>query len=322
VLGTLLCSVTTLMYAYVHSVIELLIVRTLNGAFSSFITPVAGAYIATIAPKNKLGEYMGLFSSSIGMGFATGPLIGGVLAKWFGIRSPFYFCSALAFIAFVLSYIKLKNVRVNNEGRCEYVNKNILYEKVSTKNKFSLEYITKSFLIAYGINTTYMSINTGIMVYLAVYATKYGVGLDLVGFLIAFTNLVMGLLQRRFGRIYDKIGMSIVYGGLLTSSIGLYLLSLSHTFIMMLISLTLVSIGGAMFGPGINALAMSDVPNNKKGSAMGLFTTSLNIGMFLGAVFLGYVADMVGLSKMYQFSSILIVAVLIIVVFLTIRKNK
>ncbi len=309
VVGTFFCAIFTFSYAFVTSVIGLVIIRTLNGAFSSFITPVAGAYMASIAPKQKLGEYMGIFSSSIALGFAFGPVIGGVLAQYYGITTPFYFCGALTFLAFLVSLIKLKNILVLKDGTFKYTNKIIFTKKDNVKNHkqkmFSLEFFkNKYFSAAYIINMAYMATTAGIMGYLAIYATGYNVSLSQVGFLIAFTNLLMGGLQKVFGKLYDKKGNILIIIGLIISGIGVIGLSQSSSFIEMLVSLSISAIGNAIYGPAINALSMSSVEPHRKGGAMGFFTTSMNIGIFLGSVVLGFVADYVGLSNMYIFAAI------------------
>jgi len=278
---------------------------------------VAGAYVATVAPKGKLGEYMGLFNSALPLGFSLGPLIGGVIAKWYGIEAPFYFCGALSFLSFLVCLFKLKNIKINRDGSFTYVSKLIVkYEGSVKRGFFSTKFLRdRCFFSAYIINLIYYVVNTGIIAYLAVYASDY-IGLDQVGILIASTNLTMGTLQRKFGEIYDRggtYGTLLVCRGLLLSALGFYLLSIFSSFFTTLppilkifSALELVAIGGAMYLPAVNSLAMKGVSMEDKGMAMGLFTTSLNIGMFLGAVVLGYLADLFGLSNMYKISSIVL----------------
>jgi MFS family permease len=306
-IGTFFCGIFTLSYAFVVSVIGLIFVRVLNGVFSSFITPVAGAYVASIAPKERLGEYMGLFSSAIALGFATGPLIGGFLAEWYGLTTPFYFCGAITFFAFIISYFKLKNIIVNKNGEFQYTTK-LLFNKSDNLQNYrqkliSFEFLkNKYFLASYVMNTTYMATTAGVVGYLAIYAYSFNIGLGQVGFLIASTNLVMGLLQRAFGKLYDKKGNILIIIGLIVASVGVWSLSESYSFLTMLGALMIMAVGNAIYTPAINALSMKEISAHKKGSAMGFFTTSLNIGMFIGAVVLGFVADYVGLSNMYKFA--------------------
>ncbi len=304
VIGTFFCSVFTTLYAFVNSIFMLVLIRMLNGAFSSFITPVAGAYISLIAPKNKLGEYMGIFGSSISLGFAFGPLIGGFLAQYINMRAPFYFCGIITFIAFLICLFKLKNVYVKND-EVIYINKLIIFQKKNiSKKKFNLKYLKdKNFLIGFILNLFYTFNLAGIMSYFAIYASKY-ISLFLVGFLISYTNFLSGILQKIFGRMYDKVGNILILISVVLISLGIYSLSFSKTLALMFFSITLISIGGAIFSPSINALTMKNIPYEKKGMAMGLFTTSLNIGIFLGAVILGFVADKIGLANMYKDTAI------------------
>jgi len=316
-IGTFFYGFFTILYPFANSVVHLMVLRILNGISSSFINPVAGAYVATVAPKGKLGEYMGLFNSALPLGFSLGPLIGGVIAKWYGIEAPFYFCGALSFLSFLVCLFKLKNIKINRDGSFTYVSKLIVkYEGSVKRGFFSTKFLRdRCFFSAYIINLIYYVVNTGIIAYLAVYASDY-IGLDQVGILIASTNLTMGTLQRKFGEIYDRAGtygVLLVCGGLLLSALGFYLLSIFSSFFTTLppilkifSALELVAIGGAMYLPAVNSLAMKGVSIEDKGMAMGLFTTSLNIGMFLGAVVLGYLADLFGLSNMYKISSIVL----------------
>ncbi|AXI25933.1 MFS transporter [Methanofervidicoccus sp. A16] len=319
-IGTFFYGFFTILYPFANSVVHLMVLRILNGISSSFINPVAGAYVATVAPKGKLGEYMGLFNSALPLGFSLGPLIGGVIAKWYGIEAPFYFCGALSFVSFLVCLFKLKNIKINRDGSFTYVSKLIVkYEGSVKRGFFSTKFLRdRCFFSAYIINLIYYIVNTGIIAYLAVYASDY-IGLDQVGILIASTNLTMGALQRKFGEIYDRggtYGTLLVCGGLLLSALGFYLLSIFSSFFTTLSpilkifsALELVAIGGAMYLPAVNSLAMKGVSMEDKGMAMGLFSTSLNIGMFLGAVVLGYLADLFGLSNMYKISSIILTVV-------------
>ena len=317
-IGTFFYGFFTLLYPFAKSVIHLIVLRILNGISSSLINPVAGAYVATVAPREKLGEYIGLFNSALPLGFSLGPLVGGMIAKWYGIEAPFYFCGALSFLSFLICLFKLKNIRINRDGSFTYVSKLIVKEEGTVKGTFfPLKFLRdRCFLSAFMVNLAYYVVNTGIIAYLAVYVGDY-IGLDQVGILIASTNLTLGILQRKFGEIYDKTGgIFLIYGGLLLSALGLYLLSISPQYLKstplllkMFSALELVGIGGAMYLPAVNSLAMKRVDIEEKGAAMGLFTTSLNIGMFLGAVLLGYLADLLGLSNMYKVSSLILILV-------------
>ncbi|XRO75070.1 MFS transporter [Methanocaldococcus sp. 28A] len=305
VCGTFFYGVFTLMYNFVSTVLGLLIVRTFTGIFSAFVTPVAGSYIAAIAPKTRLGEYMGIFNSAITLGFGVGPFIGGFLADIYGIKTPFYFCGFLGILAAIISYMKLEDIVFNENTK----NRNIK----NISNLFSFEFLkNRNFLASFIINTSNVMINAGIFAYLALYATNYDITLTQVGAMIASTNILMALLQRTFGKLYDKFGNVMIIIGIFIISFGMYLLSISTTFLSMIISLIIVAVGSSISSTATTSLAVKDIPTHRKGEAMGLFTTSINIGMFIGAVSFGFLADILGIANMYKFSSIFSIIVGII----------
>ncbi|CAB3289034.1 Major facilitator superfamily [Methanocaldococcus lauensis] len=295
VIGTFFYGVFTLMYNIVGSVLGLLIIRSITGFFSAFVTPIAGSYVANLAPKERLGEYMGIFNASINLGFAIGPFIGGFLADMYGIQTPFYICGFLGILASIIALIKLEELPIKREV------------EININKLFSIEFLkNRLFLLSYIINTLSIISNASIIVYLAIYAVSFKITLTQVGFMIASTNILSALLQRYIGRLFDKFGIVVIILGIIILSIGMYLISLSTTFFTLIFSLMVVAIGMAMVGTSAMSLAIRDIPPERKGEAMGLFTTSFNIGMFFGAVIFGVLADFVGLSNMYKISSILV----------------
>ncbi|MEO2117810.1 MAG: MFS transporter [Methanocaldococcus sp.] len=302
VCGTFFYGLFTLMYSFVSSVLGLLIVRVFTGIFSAFVTPVAGSYIAAIAPKAKLGEYMGIFNSAITLGFGVGPFIGGTLADMYGIKMPFYICGFLGILASIISYMKLEDIVFNENTKKRNLRK--------ISNLFSFEFLkSRNFLSSFIINISNVMINSGIIAYLALYAISYNISISHVGFMIAVTNILTALLQRSFGKLYDKLGNVMIIIGVFIISIGMYVLSTSTTFLDMVISLIVVAIGSSISSTSTTSLAVKDIPIHRKGEAMGLFTTSINLGMFSGAVIFGFLADILGIANMYKFSAIFAIVV-------------
>lgn len=94
-------AIVLLLMAFPRSAEELVLLRMLQGAISG-ILGAANALVAASVPRAKSGFAMGLMQVSMGLGFALGPLLGGVLADLFGYRSVFYFTAPLLLMAGVL----------------------------------------------------------------------------------------------------------------------------------------------------------------------------------------------------------------------------
>ncbi|ABR55011.1 major facilitator superfamily MFS_1 [Methanococcus vannielii SB] len=295
VCGTFLYGITTFLYGFASGFASIFIVRTLTGVFSAFVNPVAGSYIVSASPKSKIGEYMGLFNSAISLGFGIGPLLGGLLSDMYGIMVPFYVCGALGIIASIIAYFKVEEISKQNLQKT----------KLTGKNLFSLEFLKhRNFSAAFMINIAITISRGAILAYLAIYAYDYNVSALGIGLMLAAMNMVLALTQKKFGELYDKSGKFIIVPGIIIGNLGMYVLSFSKSFHEMFISLIIASIGASMTGPAINAVAIKDIPETRKGEAMGLYTISINVGIFLGAVILGYISDIVGISAMYRIGAI------------------
>ena len=75
----------------VHSPVELLGVRVLQGVANGFV-PAAMAIVATSTPPDQLGFSMGIMQAGLVVGGIIGPLIGGVLSwEFFWLPLPWSF---------------------------------------------------------------------------------------------------------------------------------------------------------------------------------------------------------------------------------------
>lgn len=87
--------------AFVTNVYQLLVLRLLIGVFGGF-GAMSMAIASTLAPRQKVGEAVGLLQATqLSSGIAA-PFLGGLVADSFGLRNSFYLASALCLAGFVL----------------------------------------------------------------------------------------------------------------------------------------------------------------------------------------------------------------------------
>ena len=84
--------------------IQLLLSRIFNGC-ASCTRPVVAACVADVVPEEKVPKFMSIMGSFIGFSYLFGPVMGGVLAEFGGMRCPFYAATAVSAVGFVLSLI-------------------------------------------------------------------------------------------------------------------------------------------------------------------------------------------------------------------------
>lgn len=81
--------------------------RMLGGISAAFIMPGVTAYVADITSVQERSKAMGYISAAISTDFIIGPGIGGFIAEY-GVRMPFFFAAAIAFLACISSIFILK----------------------------------------------------------------------------------------------------------------------------------------------------------------------------------------------------------------------
>jgi DHA1 family tetracycline resistance protein-like MFS transporter len=79
-----------------------LVAGAMGGSFST-----AGAYLADITPPEKRAQSFGLIGSAFGVGFITGPALGGILGA-FDLRLPFLFAAGLCALNFAVGFFVLR----------------------------------------------------------------------------------------------------------------------------------------------------------------------------------------------------------------------
>ncbi len=90
------------------NLLVLFIARISAGVLSAASLPTAQAYIADVTPPDKRAGGMAMIGAAFGLGFAFGPILGGVLSQhpMFGIpplAMPSYFAASLALINFFVA---------------------------------------------------------------------------------------------------------------------------------------------------------------------------------------------------------------------------
>ena len=86
---------------FVVSVVQLIVLRGILGIFDGGLLPSANALIAASAPPDRPGQRSshgttyGLVYLANGLGFALGPLSGGLIAATLGLRDVFFVTAAI-----------------------------------------------------------------------------------------------------------------------------------------------------------------------------------------------------------------------------------
>lgn len=98
VFGLMLFSFSEVLFGIGTQAWVLFASRILGGISDAFIMPAVIAYIADRTTMENRAKVLGYQAAAISSGFIIGPGLGGFIAE-LGIRAPFFFAAAFAFIA-------------------------------------------------------------------------------------------------------------------------------------------------------------------------------------------------------------------------------
>lgn len=107
---------TYFLTAICSDVYQLVIVRTLTGMVAGFV-PACLSLASQTLPETRMGWGMGIMQSALFSGTVIGPLLGGYLSSWFGMRMTFYLAGFWLWLAAVLIFIFVKDLPFPKDNR-------------------------------------------------------------------------------------------------------------------------------------------------------------------------------------------------------------
>ena len=109
-------AITYIMSAVCQDEYQFFVIRGLIGLISGFV-PASMSLVSSTMTMDKMACGMGLMQTALSSGGILGPLMGGYLSSWFGIRASFWLSSVCLTIATLLVIFLVKDVPISEERR-------------------------------------------------------------------------------------------------------------------------------------------------------------------------------------------------------------
>ena len=211
---TLAISIFMFLTSMVDNVYELFFLRFVMGCFSGF-NASAILLIAYGTPDNKLGSALGIFHTGQTAGLIIGPVIGGILAHFFGYRLSFVLASLLntLIFLFVLFYVKESKNFNSTKEEVKLQNNQDNVKRKTLRNIFNVILQDKIILSMYiYIFITQISLRT-IEPQIALFVDNiyHGTHLELMVSLVftvtAFADIIFAPIV---GKVSDAVGSPVV----------------------------------------------------------------------------------------------------------------
>lgn len=257
---------------------QLIGVRILCGLVAGFV-PACMSMASSSLPESRMGWGMGLMQTAMASGSIMGPLMGGYMASWFGMRMSFYVGSLALFAATTAVMLVVKDMTILQKGDFSAIS---LWRdlKDSLRNK-ELRFIMFMFFM---IQTCVMTIQPLITLYVGQLMGAMGdEAVKMSGVIFSLAGFAGILAAPFWGKRGQRYGFVRIFA-LVTFAAGF--INLFQIFIQNVWQFAAIQfiyglfLAGAV--PNINADLTVVTDKNTRGKAFGLSTSANQFGGVVG----------------------------------------
>ena len=288
-LGALVFIASSAAYNTVHSVPALIGLRLLHGVGMASYNTAAVALVADIAPDTRRGEAMGFFGTFANLAMASLPAVGIAIKDMSSFHVLFWVSAATGVSALLMTLPIAEPARHMPAAEQPPSSRGPLLE-LSVAGPAVAMFCA---CLAYGTVVTFV----------APHAEERRLGNP--G--LFFTAMAVALVAVRWGsgRLSDTLGRwTVILPGMLALGAALVLLAQSYSQPSFLAAGVVYGLGFGAAQPALLALAVDLSPPERRGAAMGTFFMAFELGIGLGAVLMGLVAQATSYRDMYLIAAV------------------
>ena len=300
-----------LMLGLAETVSALFFARIIGGLMAGNI-PVAFAAAADMSEGDERSKVIGRVGASFSLGFILGPAIGGVLAGGDPTTDDFLVVAlaagSMCFVALLVSLFAFKEShtieRRNNNPVNLSKDKLFIVFRYFSAPVLGILIITNFVFTAAGaiLDSTF-----------ALYVNKaHALGPSAIGFVFAYMGVIMVFVQgAAIGPLTQRFGdILIARAGVISYLLGLVILIVAGEIVIVLLALTLVTTGIALFIPASSSIVSKHAPESEQGIVLGLFQAAGNLGRVITPMFSGIIFSSYGFTAPFYIALIILLPAL------------
>ena len=294
----LLFGLIILAMAFVANVYQLLALRTLQGLCGGFVA-ASTALAVSMSPPEEISFTVGIFQTSLIVGGAAGPMVGGLIADAFGYRRPFVVFAGLCLLALlVIHFAVTEKFTPVPKGKAPSL-------KETLRFVWSIGELRLMLLIQFFTQFAIQSIGPILPLYIqsmiggANIASISGGIIAVAGITSAVASASMGRLSRRFSHKQILIAAALLGS---VTFIG-QLAADSVVLLAVLRALNGLCIGAMI--PSSNTIITYLIPETKRGAAYGITSGAALMGNVLGPLSAGALSLLFGISAIFWLTAVL-----------------
>ena len=292
-MGFIVTVLSTLLLFFAQSIWIVLLLRLFSGFGRAMYSVSMYIYIANHIEKFQRGKAISMFGGVHRLGGLIGPVLGGIIAATFGLRSTFIFFALVGLIGFgfILFYTQnsqdLKKKK-NDEPEQHHLN--------------VIGVLRTHYRILASAGTAQLfgqMIRAGRTVIIPLFAADVlGLSVDQIGLIVSLSVavdfslfLVAGWLMDKYGRKFAIVPCFSI------QALGMALVPLTASFMGLLFAAVLIGFGNGLGSGTMMTLGADLSPDESRGEFLGVWRLIGDVGATGGPIVVGAVADLLVLNS-------------------------
>jgi DHA1 family multidrug resistance protein-like MFS transporter len=280
-------AVTYMLGAIVQTAPQMLAVRILTGLISGFV-PASMSLVSSTLPREKLGWGMGWMQAALASGNILGPLLGGYLSVWFGMRASFFVGSGCLFLVTLMVIFFVRDIPISKETRRQEMHV-IRDLKLALQNR-GLLYVMFMFFL---VQTCIMTIQPLITLYVEKLMGGAGdASVTMSGWIFSLAGIAGIIAAPYWGKRGQRKGFvrTLCLVLFCAGSVNLCQVFVGNIWEFAVIQFIYgLFLSGAV--PNINSTLVEVTPPEMRGKAFGLTTSAQQFGGVVGPLLGGFLGD-------------------------------
>ena len=287
--GVLLFGVAAIWAGMSPNFSSLMAARLLAGASYALWSISRHSYIAAVVPMDVRGRALALFGGLSRIATILGPLIGGILAEFVGIRVPFFAQATVAIFTLLMILVTAKNMV---EPQQTGMRRNVFKELGSVISTHRSDFATA------GVAAIALQfLRSGREFLIPVWGEEIGLGKDQIGYIATISFAIDSMMFPLVGYSMDRWGRkSTGIPAFLVLGMAIALIPQTGTFGALLAVGLLAGLGNGL-SSGFVLITGTDLsPKNNPGGFLGVWRFISDTGGASGPVAIGGLAQIVTLG--------------------------
>jgi len=312
ILGITLTLIASLWCGLATDAFQLILARGLWGLGTSLFFCVTSTLIVDLFEARSRGRALGTFQGIEFLGSIIGPLLGGYAALYLGFNMAFIVYAVALCPALAIS-LTSRDLRRFNRSQTRLSNKNLRASLSKLRSWGLLLACSSGFIVFFvenGVISTILPLYFNSMLKYDVSFIGLLMGLRSVGFIAA--NFLSGPLSDRLGRRFFLLMAAALYAA------AFLLLIYATGFEMLVSTMVVLGVANGMAQVTLPVLAAESVDPSLRGTAIGTFRTSFDVGAIVGPIVTTLILNSLGVLPCFYTAALVMVVNFVLA--LAIRK--